>query len=71
MLADKLLNSFDFSTDKERQTLELLKVGIHDVGRPFWGCLVFLFFTCMVAAGTATHRCPMCQLCVYDKPYVM
>eukprot|EP01084_Bolivina_argentea_P121626 215540_1 len=26
MLADKLLNSFDFSADKERQTLELLKV---------------------------------------------
>ncbi len=29
MLANKLLNSFDFSLDNERQTLELLKVSIH------------------------------------------
>ncbi len=44
MLADKLLNSFDFSADKERQTLELLKVGsIQDVDeRPFFELLFFL-----------------------------
>ncbi len=63
MLADKLLNSFDFSADKERQTLELLKVGIHDVGRKLF--FDFCFF--LYGARAIAHRCPTCQLCVCDK----
>ncbi len=67
MLADKLLNSFDFSADKERQTLELLKVGIHDVGRrSFWEFCFYLH-----GARATTRRCPTCQLCVCDKSCIV